>query len=51
MGMNVLEIKGIAGDAIGFRDNDKFGSVDDSIDSVRFRNGRSTSSSRENGLM
>ncbi|WP_164684032.1 hypothetical protein [Vibrio maerlii] len=40
MGMNVLEVKGIAGDAIGFRDNDKakFGSVDDSIDSVRFRN-------------
>ncbi|MGF1801438.1 hypothetical protein L4D11_12250 [Vibrio gigantis] len=40
MGMNVLEIKGIAGDAVGFRDNEqaKFGSVDDSIDSVRFRN-------------
>ena len=40
MGMNVLEIKGIAGEAVGFRDNDKakFGTVDDSIDSVRFRN-------------
>ncbi|WP_061016080.1 hypothetical protein [Vibrio splendidus] len=40
MGMNVLEVKGIAGDAIGFRDNDKskFKDVDDSIDSVRFRN-------------
>ncbi len=38
MGMNVLEIKGIAGDAIGFRDTDKYQGVDDSIDSVRFRN-------------
>ncbi|ANO32397.1 hypothetical protein A6E01_03920 [Vibrio breoganii] len=40
MGMNVLEIKGIAGGAIGFRDSDdpQFANVDDSIDSIRFRN-------------
>lgn len=40
MGMNVLEVKGIAGEAIGFRDssNPKFSGVDDSIDSIRFRN-------------
>ncbi|USD44200.1 hypothetical protein J4N42_21910 [Vibrio sp. SCSIO 43135] len=40
MGMNVLEIKGIAGDAVGFRDNNKalYSGVDDSIDSLRFRN-------------
>ncbi|MCW8332174.1 hypothetical protein MD588_25635 [Photobacterium sp. SDRW27] len=39
-GMNILEIKGIGGDALGFRDSsvDQFSNVDDSIDSVRFRN-------------
>ncbi|MGF1755763.1 hypothetical protein L4C33_19495 [Vibrio makurazakiensis] len=34
MGMNVLEIKGIAGEAIGWNNR----GADDSIDSVRFRN-------------
>lgn len=34
MGMNVLEIKGIAGEAIGWGNRD----TDDSIDSIRFRN-------------
>ncbi len=34
MGMNVVEIKGFAGDAIGWSNRD----IDDSIDSIRFRN-------------
>ena len=34
MGMNVFEIKGIAGEAIGWNGRD----ADDSIDSIRFRN-------------
>ncbi len=40
MAMNVIEIKGIGGDFVGFRDNDEplYGNVDDSIDSFRFRN-------------
>ncbi|WP_372379623.1 hypothetical protein ACBZ91_18510 [Vibrio natriegens] len=40
MSMNVLEVKGIAGDLLGIRDNKKsgYGSVDDSIDSFRLRN-------------
>jgi len=38
--MNVFEIKGIGGDVLGLRDNDKalYGNVDDSIDSFRIRN-------------
>ncbi|TOH16477.1 hypothetical protein CGI87_15725 [Vibrio parahaemolyticus] len=38
--MNVLEIKGVGGDILGIRDNDEpfYGSVDNSIDSFRFRN-------------
>ncbi|MEI8658702.1 hypothetical protein [Vibrio sp. Hal054] len=38
--MNVFELKGIGGEMLGFRDNDKpmYGSVDDSIDSFRLRN-------------
>lgn len=40
MGMNIAEIKGIGGEVLGIRDTDEalYGSVDDSIDSVRFRN-------------
>lgn len=34
MGMNVIEIKGFAGDALGWSNRD----TDDSIDSIRFRN-------------
>ncbi len=39
-GMNILEIKGIGGEALGFRDNSKaqFKNTDNSIDSVRLRN-------------
>lgn len=38
--MNVFELKGIGGDLMGIRDNDKplYGNVDDSIDSFRLRN-------------
>lgn len=40
MGMNVIEIKGIGGELMGFRDDTDvlYGAVDDSIDSFRFRN-------------
>lgn len=40
MAMNIVEFKGIAGDALGFRDNGEplYQGVDDSVDSVRFRN-------------
>jgi len=40
MAMNVIEVKGIGGDLLGIRDNDKamYSSVDDSIDSFRLRN-------------
>lgn len=40
MGMNIIELKGIAGEALGFRDSDDpmYGSVDGSVDSFRFRN-------------
>nr|WP_206355572.1 hypothetical protein [Vibrio maerlii] len=42
MAMNVMELKGVGGDALGFRDQDDsnnlYKGVDDSIDSVRFRN-------------
>ncbi len=40
MAMNVVEIKGIGGELLGFRDNEDplYGSVDDSIDSFRLRN-------------
>ncbi|WED20937.1 hypothetical protein L3Q72_09825 [Vibrio sp. JC009] len=40
MAMNVIEIKGIAGETLGVRDDDeaKYQSVDDSIDSFRLRN-------------
>ncbi|HAS6685602.1 TPA: hypothetical protein I7272_24080 [Vibrio parahaemolyticus] len=40
MAMNVIEVKGIGGDLLGIRDNEKpmYASVDDSIDSFRFRN-------------
>ncbi|MFQ0974871.1 hypothetical protein JHL08_02950 [Vibrio campbellii] len=40
MAMNVIELKGIGGDLSSIRDNeeDLFNSVDDSIDSFRFRN-------------
>lgn len=36
--MNVLEVKGFGGDILGIRDTDKYGAVDDSIDSFRLRN-------------
>ncbi len=38
--MNVIEIKGIGGEFLGIRDQDEalYGSVDDCIDSFRFRN-------------
>nr|WP_023602925.1 hypothetical protein [Aliivibrio logei] len=36
--MNIIEIKGIAGEQLGLRDADDYSSVDDSIDSFRFRN-------------
>ncbi|WP_375749785.1 hypothetical protein [Vibrio sp. HN007] len=38
MGMNVIEIKGIGGKAIGIRSESDFPAVDDSVDSFRFRN-------------
>lgn len=40
MGMNIIEFKGIAGELLGIRDNEKplFNSVDNSIDGFRFRN-------------
>lgn len=40
MAMNVVEVKGIGGELLGIRNNDKaiYGSVDDSIDSFRLRN-------------
>jgi len=37
MGMNIIEVKGIAGDAIGWHGESRDGN-DDSIDSLRFRN-------------
>ncbi len=36
--MHVVELKGIGGDMIGIRDQDDFSTVDDSIDSFRYRN-------------
>ncbi|WP_421239200.1 hypothetical protein [Aeromonas enteropelogenes] len=40
MAMNLFEAKGIGGELLGIRDNDKplYGNVDDSIDSFRLRN-------------
>lgn len=40
MAMNIIEMKGVAGDVLGIRDNDDplYGNVDDSIDSLRLRN-------------
>ncbi|NVC94762.1 hypothetical protein FC650_14145 [Vibrio natriegens] len=40
MAMNIIEMKGVAGEIFGIRDNDDplYGNVDDSIDSLRFRN-------------
>ncbi|RKF12745.1 hypothetical protein DBZ36_20435 [Alginatibacterium sediminis] len=44
-GMNLVEIKGVAGDTLGWRDQNEqvdgkpiYGGVDDSVDSIRFRN-------------
>ncbi|RKF20495.1 hypothetical protein DBZ36_08360 [Alginatibacterium sediminis] len=39
MGMNIIEIKGIGGASLGFRDNNEslYTNVDDSIDTMRFR--------------
>lgn len=36
--MNIIEIKGIGGGLLNLRDTDGYPSVDDSIDSFRFRN-------------
>ncbi len=40
MGMNLIELKGIAGNTLGYRDSDEplYGSVDGSVDSFRYRN-------------
>ena len=40
MGMNIVEVKGFGGDMLGIRDNDDplYQTVDNSIDSIRFRN-------------
>ncbi|GAA5315259.1 MAG: hypothetical protein AseanaTS_04630 [Candidatus Pelagadaptatus aseana] len=40
MGMNIIELKGVFGESLGFRGSDEplYGHVDDSIDSFRFRN-------------